>query len=135
MQLQERIANLEKELADLKLEVIKDQDIPNIGEIVEMGDDIEEDWLLRRFCGFAVDSGLPMDEFGESFCYYRRLSDPMVVQLKPYDPQKDDTPDIAGAWVLVVYENGQYHYTSDPHILDWGDQNPRGFNIKGWVVL
>jgi hypothetical protein len=134
--IQDRIAKLEKELKQLKIDLAEDQEIteavwkPRVGEIVEMSDD-GETWLLRRFVGpdGAED---PLDEFGESFAYYRPLNDPMVIQLIPHKPG-DPNPTKENSFVLIKYRSGATDILSSEHSY-WGTvENNHHDEIVAWA--
>ena len=132
MNIQDRIAKLEKELAELKASYQKDEEEewkPRVGEIVEMSDQGGY-WLLRRYDSES-DFGF-IDSFGESWENCRPLNDPMVIQLIPHVPG-DAAPCESGNATIVLYENGEYESTSFD--LDWSNRNAEGYNIIGWTAL
>ena len=133
MNIQDRIANLEKELAQLKEEVseekVDESWKPRVGEIVEMSDDGHY-WLLRRYED-DDDFGF-MDTFGESFEMCRPLNDPMVIQLIPHVPG-DPKPYGDSNEVIVVFKSGHYD-ASNPRDFNWDDDNDE-YNIVGWFDI
>ena len=133
MNIQDRIAKLEKELAQLKEEVseekVDESWKPRVGEIVEMSDDGHY-WLLRRYED-DDDFGF-MDTFGESFEMCRPLNDPMVIQLIPHVPG-DPKPYGDANNVIVVFKSGAYD-ASNPRDFDWEDGLDEA-NIVGWFDI
>ena len=134
MNIQDRIAKLEKELAELKEELSEEKvDTswkPRVGEICEFSDD-EDRWIISRLVE-AKDSlqEYPYSSTHEDFRYCRPLNDPMVIQLIPHVPG-DPRPSGDANKVVVVFESGEYD-TQSPYELDWGDDNEEG-NIVGWL--
>ena len=135
MNIQDRIAKLEKELKQLKIDLAEDEEItevvwkPRKGEIVEMSDDGEV-WVLRRYYGTYEHSYL--DNFKESWMMCRRLNDPMVIQLIPHKPG-DPRPYGDANNVIVVFKSG-YYDAANPREFDWDDDNDEA-NIVGWFDI
>ena len=131
MNIQDRIAKLEKELAQLKEEVsLKKVDNswkPRVGEIVLMSHH-GNDWETMRFVAMRL--GCYVAENGDFYDYCKPLNDPMVIQLIPHVPG-DPMPSFADAHrIVIVFENGQYD-VSYTHDVSWGDDND-GYNVIGW---
>ena len=138
MNIQDRIANLEKELAQLKEEVseekVDESWKPRVGEIVEMSDDGHY-WLLRRYED-DDDFGF-MDTFGESFEMCRPLNDPMVIQLIPHVPG-DPMPCGKDKDVITLHGNEfaeeRYYCASAAGESHW-DMCDSDSDVFGWFPL
>ena len=113
MNIQDRIAKLEKELVELREYVeqpdpTQDNWSPRVGEIVlvsSYGDEYENSWEVRRFVEMEDNNYVSEDGYFWEFC--KPLNDPMVIQLIRHVPG-DPMPCKGNQFILVKFGNGSY---------------------------
>jgi hypothetical protein len=135
--IQDRIAKLEKELKQLKIDLAEDQEIteavwkPRVGEIVLMSHH-GDDWETMRFVAMRL--GCYVAENGDFYDYCKPLNDPMVIQLIPHVPG-DPNPTIDDCFVLIKYRNGVTDILTAEHAY-WGTiENSHDGEIVAWAPL
>ena len=143
MNIQDRIAKLEKELSELKESYMKDVDAkentwkPRVGEICEFSDD-EDMWIISRLV--EVKDSLqeyPYSSTHEDFRYCRPLNDPMVIQLIPHVPG-DPMPCGKDKDVITLHGNEfaeeRYYCASAAGESHW-DMCDSDSDVFGWFPL
>ena len=123
MNIQDRIAKLEKELAELKGEL---EWTPRKGEIVKFSNDGVQ-WRTGKIVGYNyskdyVDDDENVmyyeDDYGDNWNYCHPLNDPMVIQLIPHVPG-DPVPKWNGE-ALYITRAGDYYIDSVCDLF-WGE--------------
>jgi hypothetical protein len=134
----ERIAKLEKELAELKelvnLEIPRKENYePRPGEICEFGT-TDDYWLTAKFVEYDRDDVYPyVVEDNSKFMFCRQLNDPMVIQLIPYSAEEGVTPKHSNR-VIVLQKNGVY----DSGYIDdfvWNESCDKSLQIVGYFPI
>jgi len=134
--IQDRIAKLEKELAELKEDCLDESWSPREGEICEFSDD-KDIWYTERFVVKTDDTSYPYVSYSsEAYKYCRPLNDPMVIQLIPHVPG-DPMPCDGDAKVLVRLKMGALEIDHAKN-WDWSLSRYRELersNIVAWKRL
>ena len=136
MNIQDRIAKLEKELAELREYVeqpdpTQDNRSPRVGEIVLMSHH-GDDWETMRFV--AMHLGCYVAENGDFYDFCKPLNDPMVIQLIPHKPG-DPMPCKGNQFILVKFGNGSYdNARADDWYWDTYEDAPDS-EIVAWVPM
>jgi hypothetical protein len=141
MNIQDRIAKLEKELKQLKIDLAEDDEItevvwkPRVGEIILVSDN-KEQWYYSKFSGYEDDDSYCGVE-GEYWTYAKPLNDPMVIQLIPHKPG-DPRPCDEDKDVIALHGNefsSQRYYTCEKALyLYWGVNDDES-DIFAWAPL
>jgi hypothetical protein len=142
MNIEDRIAKLEKELKQLKIDLAEDDEIseavwkPRIGEICEFSDDGVK-WCVDRFLDKFDDDGERKYQYIGDWDVHRDcrpLNDPMVIQLIPHKPG-DPNPTKENSFVLIKYRSGATDILSSEHSY-WGTaENNHHDEIVAWVPI
>ena len=142
MNIQDRIAKLEKELEELKESYMKDEDAkentwtPREGEICEFSDD-EDIWHIERFVVKTDDTKYPYVSYTEAYKYCRPLNDPMVIQLIPHKPG-DPMPCDGHKDVITLHGNEfaeERYYAASAAGENLWDMCDSESDVFGWAPL
>ena len=143
MNIQDRIAKLEKELAELKGELEVDW-MPRKGEIVKFSNDGVQ-WRTGKIIGYNYskdyvdddeDTMYYEDDYGDNWNYCHPLNDPMVIQLIPHVPG-DEMPCDFDSDVIVLHGNDfskRYYTVDSAKNISW-DRFDSNDDVFGWKHL
>ena len=142
MNIQDRIAKLEKELAELKgeLEVVW---MPRKGEIVKFSNDGVQ-WRTGKIVGYNyskdyIDDDEDImyyeDDYGDNWSYCHPINDPMVIQFIPHK-SGDPMPCEENRVIMVKFGNNTYD-TGIAGDWYWGnrDEDEYDYLIVAWAPL
>lgn len=104
MNIQDRIAKLEKELVELKEQCVDVPWTPREGEICEVSENGRE-WLVRKVYKYKPEEENPYVSDFAKWPLARPLNDPMVIQFIPHKPG-DPMPCGGDEEVIIRFRSG-----------------------------